>query len=137
MTVWPLHDFLPKYKKSPCARRGISCLILQRAEQSDEQRQQDEYSGDPLRQAGELRVQRAGLALAKIGVGTAGDRAEAILCAILENDHDRQYNAGDHLEDQENQLQGIHSKKPPKTAAVTAAACRNQPKGRIYIQYLQ
>ena len=77
------------------------------------------------------------LALAKIGVGTAGDRAEAILCAILENDHDRQYNAGDHLEDQENQLQGIHSKKPPKTAAVTAAACRNQPKGRIYIQCLQ
>ena len=69
--------------------------------------------------------------------GTAGDRAEAILCAILENDHDRQYNAGDHLEDQENQLQGIHSKKPPKTAAVTAAACRNQPKGRIYIQCLQ
>ena len=41
------------------------------------------------------------------------------------------------LEDQEYQLQGIHSKKPPKTAAVTAAACRNQPKGRIYIQYLQ
>ena len=136
-TPLPLQRPSPKYKKSPCARRGISCLILQRAEQSDEQRQQDEYSGDPLRQAGELRVQRAGLALAKIGVGTAGDRAEAILCAILENDHDRQYNAGDHLEDQENQLQGIHSKKPPKTAAVTAAACRNQPKGRIYIQCLQ
>ena len=62
-----LGNAIIQLESSDSAVTSAKGVLIRTGVISDEQRQQDEYSGDPLRQAGELRVQRAGLALAEIG----------------------------------------------------------------------
>ena len=70
----------------------------------DEEGQQDERRRDPLGQAGELGVERGRLTLAEIVVGIAGERAETVLLAGLEQDDRSQSNAGDELQNEKNDL---------------------------------
>ena len=81
---------------------------LHRIQHRDEQRQQDKRSGDPLGHALELRIQRRNLAAAEEGVGAAGQRTHTIALAGLQQDNNRQCDAGDELKYQKNNSQSCH-----------------------------
>ena len=92
------------YKRAASEEAAALSFLCRSVEHGDEEGQQDERRRDPLGQAGELGVERGRLTLAEIVVGIAGERAETVLLAGLEQDDRSQSNAGEELQNEKNDL---------------------------------
>ena len=104
------------YKKRP---RKYFRGLYESLHQAQGQGQQDPSQSDPLSSGSQLLIQSRALILAQIGISTAGDGTgqASLLTGLQQNDHN-QADAGDDLQDSQNNLHNLHfiNLPPPKTA---------------------